>query len=239
MSSTTHTPVQPTNSARSAGRVALFVAAIAMVVGGLTLLAGAGGLTGVDKTQRDDGYLTTDTTRVTAAGYAVASEGLELGGRDEEWVLGRARVRATATDGTPVFIGVARSDDAAAYLENIEHSTVTEIADPSTTFEQHSGGTPTVDPADSDIWITQASGSGTQSIDWSLDKAGRWTVVVMNADGSSDVDIDADAGATVPILHDVTVGLFATGALFVLIGGGVLVGLRVNRPRHAAEGELR
>ncbi len=115
---------------------------------------------------------------------------------------------------------------------SVEHSTVTDIDDPGTTYEQHAGGAPAVDPADSDIWVAQATGTGTQSIDWSLDdQPGRWTVVVMNADGSAGVDVDADVAATVPVLGEVTTGLIVVGALFVLVGAGTLVGLRVTGRR--------
>jgi hypothetical protein len=225
---TNNPPASP--RARSAGRIALLVVAIASLLGGATALAGGGALIAVDNSWRDDGYLTTDTSPLKADGYAVATEGIELGGLDEEWVLGRARLRVTAEGSTPVFVGVARTADAAAYLADVEHSTVTEIDDPATTYERHAGGAPAVDPADSDIWIEQASGTGTQSIDWSLDdRPGRWTVVVMNADGTTGVDVDADVGATVPVLGEVTTGLIVVGALFVLVGAGTLVGLRVTR----------
>jgi hypothetical protein len=209
------------------------------MLGGATPLAGGGALIAVDNSWRDDGYLTSDTTPLKAGGYAVATEGVEIGGLDEDWVLGRARVRVTTDGSTPVFVGVARAADAEAYLADVEHSTVTEIDDPATTYEHHTGGAPAGDPADADIWVEQATGTGTQSIDWSLDdQPGRWVVVVMNADGTAGVDVDADVGATVPVLGEVTAGLFVVGALFVLVGAGVLVGLRVTGRRNT-EGDVR
>ncbi len=235
MSTITDTPTNnpPTPPhARSAGRIALLVLAVASLLGGATALAGGGALIAVDNSWRDDGYLTSDTARLTTSGHAVASDRIELGGHDEDWVLGRARIRVTADGSTPVFVGVARAADAEAYLADVEHSTVTEIDDPATTYEQHAGGAPVVDPADSDIWVAQAIGTGTQSIDWSLDdRPGRWTVVVMNADGSAGVDVDADVAATVPVLGEVTTGLIVVGVLFFLIGAGTLVGLRVTARR--------
>jgi hypothetical protein len=209
----------------------LLTLAIASLLGGATALAGGGALITADNSWRDDGYLTSDTARLTSSGHAIASEGIELGGHDEGWVLGKARVRVTA-DSTPVFVGVARAADAEAYLAGVEHSTVTDIDDPAATYEQHAGGAPAVNPADSDIWVEQSTGTGTQSIDWSLDdRPGRWTVVVMNADATAGVDADADVGATVPVLGEATTGLIVVGALFVLVGAGTLVGLRVTRRR--------
>lgn len=229
-----HPPAAP--QGRSAGRIALLVVAIASLLGGATALAGGAALIAVDNSWRDDGYLTSDTAHVKTDSFAVATEGIELGDLDEDWVLGRARIRVTADGSTPVFVGVARADDAAAYLADVEHSTVTEIDDPATRYEHHAGDAPTANPADSDIWVDQASGAGTQSINWSLDdRPGRWTVVVMNADGTSGVDVDADVGATVPVLGEVTAGLIVVGTLFVLVGSGVLVGLRVTG-RRTVEG---
>jgi hypothetical protein len=244
MSTITGTPGQPTGPTppptprppRSAGRVALLIASSAMLACGGTMLVGGGGLVAADHHWRDGGYLSTDAEPLQADGYAIASEGLELGGVDEAWVLGRARVRAASSDGaSPVFVGVARSADAARYLAGVEHSTVTEIDDPATTYEQHPGGAPAMDPADSDIWVAQSDGTGRQSVDWSLHRAGRWTVVVMNADGSAGVAVDADVGATVPVVKNVGLGLLAAGGLFSLLGAAGLVGVRLNRRGSAPE----
>jgi len=238
MSTITEHPVPhpPAAPSRSAGRIALLVLAIASLVGGLAALGSGVALVAADNSWRDDGYLTTNTEALASNGYAVATESLEIGGVDEDWVLGRARIRVTAGPSTPVFVGVARTADAEAYLAGVEHSTVTEIDDPATSYEQHPGGAPAVAPGDSDIWIEQATGTGTQAVDWSLDdKPGRWTVVVMNADGSRGVDVDADVGATVPVLGEVTAGLIVVGALFVLVGAGTLVGLRLHGRRTVKE----
>ena len=241
MSTITDTPITPPAAPKSwsPGRIVLLVVAVASLLGGTTALIGGGALIAADNSWRDDGYLTSDTARLKADGYAVASESIELGGLDEDWVLGRARVRVT-TDGTaPVFVGVARADDAEAYLARVEHATVTEIDDPATAYDRHPGTAPAVAPGDADFWVEEATGTGTQSIDWSLDdRPGRWTVVVMNADGTAGVDVDADVGATVPILDEVTAGLLVVGTLFVLTGAGVLVGLRVTRRRNT-EGDNR
>jgi len=232
MSTITETPAHHHPAAppvRSAGRIALLVVAVASLIGGATALAGGGALIAADHSWRDGDYLTSDTVAFKADGFAVATEGIELGGVDEDWVLGRVRIRATA-HGVPVFVGVARTDDADAYLAGVRHSTVTDLDDPGATYEAQDGGPPATAPAASDIWLKQATGAGTQSIDWSLDeRPGRWTVVVMNADGTAGVDVDADVGASVPVLGEVTAGLMVIGALFVLVGTGILVGLRVTR----------
>jgi hypothetical protein len=48
-------------------------------------------------------------------------------------------LQVTAADpNDSVFVGLARPDDAAAHLEGIEHSTVTEIDD--LAYDHHEGG---------------------------------------------------------------------------------------------------
>ncbi|MEV7396323.1 hypothetical protein [Aeromicrobium sp. NPDC092404] len=238
MSTITDAPKPPASpTARSAARIALLVVAIASLLVGATALAGGGALIAADRSWRDDGYLTSDTTPLKTDSRAVASESMEIGGMDEDWVLGRVRVRVTGLGTAPVFVGVARTSDAEAYLAGVDHATVTEIDDPATTYERHAGGAPAVVPGDSDIWLEQASGTGTQSIDWSLDdRPERWTIVVMNADGTAGVDVDTDVGATVPVLGEATAGLIVIGGLFVLVGAGILVGLRVTGRSRTADG---
>ena len=59
------------------------------------------------------------------------------------------------------------------------------------------GGAPSGPPADQDFWIAQASGSGTQEVVWEP-ASGDWMFVVMNADGSSQVQVEARIGAEFP-----------------------------------------
>jgi len=142
-------------------------------------------------------------------------------------------VRATGSDpDADLFVGVAHTDDVAAYLSGVQYSTVDEIDDPETRYVDHAGGAPSTEPAASDIWVAQTIGSGTQSLNW-VPKSGNWTVVVMNADGSSAVDVMADVGATVPLLERITWGLLVVGIVFTLTGTGLIV-LLVRRARRAA-----
>ena len=56
-------------------------------------------------------------------------------------------MRATSSDpDESVFLGIARTDDVADYLRDVEHSTVTDLDDPE--YVEHDGGAPATDPAD-------------------------------------------------------------------------------------------
>jgi hypothetical protein len=222
-------PVTP--AAWTPARTAWLSAGVTAVLGAALLAAAGGAVHLVDEQHRDGAYLTSDTVRVGSPGHAVTVEEIDLDGLSEDWLLGTARVRATGTDGAPVFIGVAPTDAVADYLDGVAHSTVTELDD--TAYAEHPGGAPSQAPTASDIWTDQASGTGTQSMTWKP-SGGNWTVVVMNADGSADVHAEADVGATVPVLGSLVRWLLALSALLAVGGALALRFLQVSGRRRSA-----
>jgi hypothetical protein len=228
---TTETP-PPWEPRWAPSRVIVFALATFLLLGAAGTLTGAAWLDNVEDGHRDGGYLTSDTRELHADGHALKVDELDLDGLSGDWILGKTRVRATSTDpDASVFIGIAEKDDAAEYLDGVGYSTVREVDHPD--YVEHDGGSPAVAPADSDIWIAQASGTGTQDLRWTPEE-GDWTVVVMNADGTGDVDVKADVGATVPLLGNITTGLYATGGLLALISLGLFGGLFARRKRTIA-----
>ncbi len=219
----------------TAGRVTLLVLGIVTLLFGAGMLIGAGALSAVDNHWRDGDYLTTDEAQLRTTGYALAFDDMHVSGLSGDW-LGEARVRATSSDpDASVFVGVARTDDAQAYLSEVQYSTVEEIDDPETRYGEHAGGAPSVKPTEDDIWIAQASGTGTQTLRWTP-KDGNWSLVFMNEDGSSDVQVTADVGATAPFVTPVIRMLLIIGTAFALGGLGLIV-LSTSRARRAAAGQ--
>ena len=124
------------------------------LLGAVALVAGGAELRDIDRSEREDGYLTSDGTEVSTTGYALASDAIHLDALPEGWFFGDTRVQVVGADpDDTLFVGIARPDDAAAYLENIEHSTVTEID--TVTYDHHEGEPPTTAPDDTDIWVAQ------------------------------------------------------------------------------------
>ena len=208
---------------RSRARAAVLALVFAAGVTSAGLAATAGVVHHVDAEHRHGGYLTTDTAQVRSEGHAVVFEDVDLGGLSGAWLLGTVRVRATGTDpGSPAFIGVGTSADVQDYLRGTGYSTVSDIEDGEVTYTQHAGASPTLAPAGSDIWTAQAEGIGPQTVTWKPE-GGPWSVVVMNQDASSGVEVDADVGATVPIVRRIVGGLLigsvlsAAAALAVLL----------------------
>lgn len=219
---------------------------VAVVIGSVLLflstglLAGGGALLWADRTQRDDGYVMSGWADLASPRYAVTGEAVELDTGGADWVvddvLGTARLAVRADDGTELFVGVARAADADEYLAGVGHGRIAELgpgwdgrAVTQGDVDDVAGGAPPEAPGDSDIWVAQASGPGTQVLDW-RPADGTWTVVVMRADGAAGIDVEARVGATAPGLPWLAGGLLGTGALLALVGG-LLVGLAVHRAR--------
>jgi hypothetical protein len=152
-------------------------------------------------------------------------------------VLGDAKLEVTSRTGGPVFVGVASTADAQRYLSGVGHATVRDFngfgAEPD--YATTPGGRPATAPGDAGIWLASASGPGQQSMTWPV-RSGSWTVVVMNADGSRGVDVDAAIGAEFPALGWVAFGLLAGGLVGAVIALVLLwAGLR-RRQRTPSAG---
>lgn len=213
----------------TAGRIVALVGGVLALVGALGSVAVGGAILFVDHEKRVGDYLTSDEILLTTEGYAVVADEIDLEGLPSDSLLGRGRLRVTGTDsGQSVFVGVARADDVDEYLRSVERATLDEISDPATRYVDHSGGAPVSPPADLDIWVAQSSGTGSQVVDWSVEP-GRWAVVVMNADGTAGIDVDADVGLTVPWLREIAATLIGVGGLGLLVGGA-LIFLARRRP---------
>lgn len=225
---------QPQPPPHSGSRTAAI--AVASVMAALSLAAVALGAVSLwGDSQRDDqGYFTTATHRYTATSSALTSEEIEVDADVPGWVggddgiFGDLRMRVASRDGEPVFVGVARTADVERYLAGSSHTEVTDIdTDPfEAEYADHPGeGRPSA-PAEEDIWVASTEGPGEQTLDWEI-RDGRWSVVVMNPDGSRGVDVDASAGVSVGFLEPLGWGLLGGGALLLFGAAGVLyVGLR-------------
>jgi hypothetical protein len=223
----------------SAGRVILIVLGAIGVLFGLAVLAGGGFLLWADRTQREDGYLTTPTERFSTPTYALTRTRLDVETNGADWVLndnwfGKVRFRGESSNANTLFIGIGPEAAVAKYLASVAHASVQDVEfDPfHVTYHQVAGGAPQAPPTQQRFWTASASGVGTQTLTWKV-RDGDWTVVVMNADGSRGVDADIDLGAKLSFLLWVAIGLLIGGAL-VVVGSTALIVLAARRPRPPA-----
>ena len=218
----------------SAGRVILIVLGGIGVLFGLALLAGGGFLLWADRTQREDGYLTTPTERFATPTYALTRTRLEVDTDGAGWVLndswfGKVRIRGESAGGKTLFIGIGPEAAVAKYLGPVAHANVEDIDfDPfRVTYLPVTGGAPQAPPTGQRFWAASASGVGTQTLTWKV-REGDWSVVLMNADGSRPVVADVDLGAKLSFLLWLAIGLLLGGVL-VLAGSTALIVLAARR----------
>src|SRR3954469_25115385 len=218
-------------------------AVVALVVGGLAalvafvLLAGAGTLLWASHYKTDDdGFYTSSTHTYSTPTRALTTENLDNATGVPEWLdatdhLGRVRIDPQGTGG---FVGIARTADVNRYLDGVAHDEIADVdLDPFKleTTRRPGEGRPAV-PTAQTFWAAISTGGHT--LEWKVRK-GDWTVVTMNADGSSHVRVAAKVGAKVPLVGELGWILAIPG---VLLGGAaialVAVGARgINRSRAA------
>jgi hypothetical protein len=172
----------------------------------------------------------------------LTSEDIQLGADPEgrDWGplrdIGTARIRAQATSGATLFVGIARHDDVERFLAASAHDELTDVSfDPfEPTYRRRAGEVPPAAPGGQGFWAASATGAGLQTLTWDIE-AGDWDVVVMNADASRGVTVDVSAGIKTGLLLPIGIGLLAcgvatSGAAAVL----VVVALKKEDPGPAA-----
>jgi hypothetical protein len=206
----------------------------AIVVGSLALFPGFGMLAGgtaaavAQGVATDDGYFTFTPDRVASDGVAVITDDAWLDAGDGgpwllDWLDVDVRLRADGAGSTDdVFVGIARTTDVEDYLDGAAHSVVQEIDGREVRYHHEPGGSSVMAPADLDIWVASASGTGEQELSWDA-RGGRWTVVVMNADGTPDLAADVEVGVRSDAVTPIAVTLIVLGGLTVLAGVGLIV----------------
>jgi hypothetical protein len=224
---TQHTP----NRAARAG-----FAAVAVV--GLVILLGGALLVGVHASKRDgDGFYASGAHRLGTPTRALVSDGLDVSAEGAGWLFHRGRlatIRVTArgTASKPIFVGIARKKQVAAYLRGVARDEISDLElNPfSVERKRHVGAAVPPTPTDEHFWSTSASGTGSQAIRWPVQE-GNWAVVVMNADASAGVRTRIGVGAKVPAVLWVGIGALVVGAS-MLGGAGLGTYRSVQRPRR-------
>ena len=216
------------------GRVIALVVGILLLLPGLGLLFGGGVLLWADNGNRTDGFVFSDSDDFSTAGFALSSERIDLA-TGADWLplstaLGTVRAEVKAVDpAKDIFVGVAPVAEGTAYLDGVERSVIRDLGTGAMDEAVVPGGPPATPPGEQDFWVAQASGSGTQQLDWKPAQ-GNWLFVAMNADGSAGVAMNARIGATVPALGGFAWGVLGTGVFLLLIGVLLLV-LAIRRPK--------
>lgn len=229
------TPTVPPRRRWTPTRITTAIVGVVLVILSLAVLATGVAAAYLGTAGRDDGYVHLDSNAFHTEGYALVSTTLVSDEVGTTWdvalsMFGRARIQVTAGEGTgPIFVGIARPDQAATYLAGLDYTTARDLARLGITYTTHKGTAPADPPGQERFWTSQASGLGTQTV--FAPARGDWMLVVMNADGSRPVGVRLDLAASLPGLAWVGAGLLLLGVIG-LAGGVMLMVLPARRVRR-------
>jgi hypothetical protein len=201
--------------------LALVGGSIAAVVSLVLIAAAAVSFWASDYKTDADGYHTTAAHTYSTPTRALTTENLDVdavpGWLDAS--LGSVRIDPK---GTGAFVGIARTHDVDAYLDQVAHDEITDLDyDPfSIDTARRAGEARPAIPAAQTFWA--ASSTGGRELEWKV-REGDWTIVVMNEDASPGVRVEATAGAKVPLLGELGWGLAIAGAVLGLISLALVV----------------
>ncbi len=235
-----------------AGKITAVVAGAlaALVALGLVLVGTL--LVGLHVTARDDaGYYNSPRGHFETQTPALTSERIDLGtdvrgGWGPLDRLGTARIqvqpRAGTQAGTATFVGIAPQADVDRYLATTAHDRISSVSfGPfAVRYQLVPGSSTAAPPGSQPFWAASSAGVGTQTVTWPVEH-GSWAVVVMNADGSAGVDVDARAGIATDILLPIGLALIGVGLVFGAGATALLIaGLRKPKiPAQSLPGEQR
>jgi hypothetical protein len=207
------------------GKLALLISGVVLALFGFGAAVGGGGLLWAQSERTDDGYLTSPTYKLETDGSALTAEEIHLGGPTPgDWVPWFARfevrIDVEAVDGAPVFAGFAPRRDVDGYLDGVAHAEVARLGVRSddVTYRSSAGSVVPEPPAGQGFWVASTEGPGAQRLTWQAEP-GTWALVVMNADASPGIAVQASAATPGGFLLPVGIAL--------LIGGLVLLGIAV------------
>jgi hypothetical protein len=205
----------------------LALCSLGLVVAGGYLLSAATG---------NGGWLALGHGSYSTGGYAVTTDPADWA--TTTYTLGtvdKVRIRVTPADAaTSVFVGMARPADVQRYLGGVEYVTAHGAPGNRVTYTEHDGQAPATPPASAVSWTAQATGTGTQTLEFDAQRQrGDQVVVVMNADGSRSVSGRAESTVTQPSLPGIASGLLAVGVVLG-VGAALLIVEPLRRVRGQA-----
>lgn len=224
-------------------RIVAFIAAAAVALVAVGLLFGGVALTWAHTTQRDvDGFVLSPSYELSTERYALVSEEIELAEHPGDWWPGDVadlKVTAESASGAATFIGIGPSTSVDAYLSGASYDLVTQLgaSNADVRYEGVEGSAVTEAPASQEFWVASTEGTDQQTLAWDPAQ-GEWTVVIMNADGSADIDVTSRVGLKIPILLAVAIGLLVGGVLLGALAAAVLIWAAHDRRYREEEAQL-
>jgi hypothetical protein len=225
----------------STGKIVLLIIGILVLLltAGL-LFAGSALVWASDNLTDDDGFFNTSSIILERDSYALVVPSInidvEMAGLWEWSDFFTLKIEGSSNESSGrIFLGVASEADIDSYLGGVEYDEISTFtihpddeAPYNITFTRRPGSSTPANPVAQSFWIVSASGAGTQSLEWSPESIGSYSVVLMNEDGSRGIDQSVVVGAKVPLVFAVGVGLLGGGVVGLVIGG-LMIFLAVRR----------
>jgi len=219
-----------------AGRILLLVFGVLVLLTGAVLIFSGGALLWVNSALMDrEGFYTTNAVRLEKDSYAIVTEPAHTdlrAGLIWDWGdLTTIKVECSSNDlAKRIFAGVVKESDLKAYLSDVEYDEISNWLNlRRADYIHHLGNSEPAAPTSETFWVESAHGAGTQTLEWDV-KTGSYSLVLMNDDGSADVDVSVALGVKVPLVAGIGTGLLIAGPV-VLIIGIMMVYLAARRPR--------
>jgi len=133
----------------------------------------------------------------------------------------------------PVFLGIGPAAQVQAYFNGASYEQVTKVdfGDFRLVTTRIDGTTQPAAPGDQTFWVASATGTSPQ-LRWPIAN-GDYRLVIMNADASPGVSLDARAGLKIKGLFGLALGATIFGGLLALLGLGLLIwGIAAKRSRQ-------
>ncbi len=223
------------------GRIIALVIGVLIILPAFGFLFGGGALTVAHLVEReDDGFFDESLDRLATPTAAISTEDVDLMADPgpSDWVFdfvdATVRIRATAADAEPLFLGIGPLTDVTAYLDGVGRDVIVDVGTGGEiVYERFAGTEPATAPVDQTFWVATASGLGQQELAWDVVE-GEWIAVLMNADGSSGIVADVTVGVRSGAVLTIGVVLLAIGAILTAIAVVIIVAA-ARRPEAAEE----
>ncbi len=204
--------------------VPIVIASFALTVGGGIALA----------VPDDDGWVSFGPNGLETDSVALVTDNLEVdfghsiadGRTFISWGEIPAEVEIESRNGKSIFVGIASSNDVAAYLDGVAYDRISSFDDDDRVVHER-GAYEAAPPTAEDFWVAS---SVDETLRWDV-RPGQWTIVALNADGSPGVDVGVTASAKIPFLTGIGVVFIAVGLIGMTVGV-LLIYFGVRRVRE-------
>lgn len=202
-------------------RISKLIAAIVgvMMVAGSVALVAAGTFM-VAATDDVDGFISAGPVRVHTDTAALVGDDIEV--FFDEPVRGGSflgiddiatRLSVVARNDKDLFVGIGPSDEVRGYLAGGSHSLVADFGE-NLILDSIGGSTDLEMPGNQEFWTASTFDD---VLNWNL-KSGRWSVVLMNQDGSAGIDSSITAAGRVPFLRPIGAAILVIGLTGLIVG---------------------